>query len=210
MWIPSCMVEKLHSLRVQVEWLQHSDTMRTIKKIRRFLQNHAILFTLLGIICVVALSPFLLILAVVTIPLFFVFCPFMVFLIVSSSFVFGFLFMFAVVVFVGVASCYVIYRLIRLAIGSIQACLNHITSSSSNIYQYSMRRLYELFSQLRDSFTGDFAQHCMNMEECVDSDNSIDLEDIEPDYRDGRDKLYEALLTRPQYTGRDTFEPFQY
>lgn len=70
-----------------------------------------------------------------------------------------------------------------------------------------MRRLYELFSQLRDGLTGDFAQQRMSMEECVDSS---DLEDIEPDYRDGRDKLYEALLTRPQYTGRDTFEPFQY
>lgn len=73
-----------------------------------------------------------------------------------------------------------------------------------------MRRLYELFSQLRDSFTGDFAQQRMNMEKCVDSGNSSDLEDIEPDYRDGRDKLYEALLTRPQFTGRDTFESFQY
>lgn len=73
-----------------------------------------------------------------------------------------------------------------------------------------MRTLYELFSQLRDSSTGDIAQQRINMEECVDSNNSSDLEDIEPDYRDGRDKLYEALLTRPQYTGRDTFEPFQY
>ena len=73
-----------------------------------------------------------------------------------------------------------------------------------------MRTLYELFSQLRDSSTGDIAQQRINMEECVDSNNSSDLEDIEPDYRDGRDKSYEALLTRPQYTGRDTFEPFQY
>lgn len=207
MWVHCCTAEELYSLCVQVECLQHSDTMRTIKKIKRFLQNHTILFKVFGIICLVALSPFLLILAVVAIPLFLVCCSFVAFLVVSSSFVFGFLFNFAVVVFVGAASCHVIYRLIRLAIGSIQACLNYMTSRPSNIYQYSMRRLYELFSQLRNGFTGDFAQQRMSMEECVDSS---ELEDIEPDYRDGRDKLYEALLTRPQYTGRDTFEPFQY
>ena len=216
-WFVSCLdCARFHHgrtgycLRVQVERLQHSDTMGTIKKIKRFVQNHPILFTVLGILYLVALSPFLLILAVMTIPLFLVFCSFMVFLIVSFSFVFGFLFNFAVVVFVGVASCYVIYRLIRLAISCIQACLNCITSCSSNIYQCSMRTLYELFSQLRDSSTGDIAQQRINMEECVDSNNSSDLEDIQPDYRDGRDKLHEALLTRPQYTGRDTFEPFQY
>lgn len=192
-------------LHVQVERLQLSDTMRKIKKIKRFVQNHAILFTVLGIICLVAFSLFLLILAVMAIPLMCVFCSFMAFLVVSSSIVFGFLFNFAVVVFVGVASCYVIYRLIKIAVVYIQACLNYITSC-----QYSNRRIYELFSQLRESFTGELAQQRVNVEECVDSNNSSELEDIEPDYRDGRDKLYDALLTRPQYTGRDTFEPFQY
>ena len=181
--------------------------MRTIKKIKRYVQNHAILFTVLGMICLVPLSPFLVLLTVVTIPLFLVFCSFMAFLILSYSFVFGFLFNFTVVVFVRVTSS---YRLIRLAIGCIQARLNYITACPSSIYQYSMRRLHELFSQLRNSFTGDFAEQRMNMEECVDSNNSSELEDIEPDYRDGRDKLYEVLLTKPQYTARDTFEPFQY
>ena len=115
-----------------------------------------------------------------------------------SSLVFGFLFNFAIVVFVGGISCYVIYCFIRIRIDCIQACLNYVTSCPSNIYQYSKRRIYELFLQLRDSFTGDLAQQRMNVEECDDSNYSSELEDIEPDYRDGRDKLYEALLTRPQ------------
>ena len=184
--------------------------MKRIKKIKQFVRNHAILFIVLGIICLVALFPFLLILAVMTIPLIFVFCSFMAFLVVSSSFTFVFLFNFAVVVFAGVASCYAIYRLIRIAVDHIQSCLNCM-SCPSKIYQYqSKRALYKLLSQLRDSFTGDLVQQRMNMEECVDSNTSSELEDLEPDYRDGRDKLYEALLTRPQYTGRDTFEPFQY
>ena len=79
-WFVSCLdCARFHHgrtgycLRVQVERLQHSDTMGTIKKIKRFVQNHAILFTVLGIIYLVALSPFLLILAVMTIPLFFSF-----------------------------------------------------------------------------------------------------------------------------------------
>lgn len=202
--------EKLHSLHVQVERLQHSDTIRKIKKIKRFVQKHAILFTVLGIICLVALSPFLLILAVMAIPLVLVFCSFMAFLIVSSSFVFGFLFNCAVVVFFGLLSCYIIYRFIRIAIDCIQACLTYIRSCPSKIYQYSKRRIYEFFSQLLDSFTCDLAQQRMKVEECVDSNNSSELEDIEADYRDGQAKLYEALVTRPQYTGRDTFEPFQY
>ena len=186
--------------------------MKRIKKIKQFVQNHAILFIVLGIISLVALFPFLLILAVMTIPLIFVFCSFMAFLVVSSSFTVVFLFNFAVVVFSGVASCYVIYRLIRIAVDCIQSFLNCIMSCPSNIHRYQFKRtLYELLTQLRDSFTGDLAQQRTNMEECVDSNTSSELEDIEPDYRDGRDKLYEALLTRPQYTtGRDTFEPFQY
>ena len=204
--VGTAMHEKLHSLHVPVKWLQYSDTMRKIKKIKRFIQNHAFLFTVLGIICLVPWSPFLLILAVMAMPFIFVFCSLMAFLTVSSSFVFGFLFNFAVVVFVGLACCYVIYRLIRIAID----CMHYITSCPSKMYQYSKKRIYKLFSQLRDSFAGDLAQQRLNtVEECVDSNNSSELEDIEPDYRDGQDKLYEALVTRPQYTGRDTFEPFQ-
>lgn len=202
--------EKLHSLLVQVIRLQHSDTTRKIKKIKRFVQNHTILFTMLGIICLVALSPFLLILAVITTLLFLVFCSFMAFLVVSASFVFGFFFNFAVVVFVGLASCYVVYRLIRIAIDYIKVCLNYINSCPSKMYQHSKRRIDQLFSQLRENFIVDTAQQHMNLGNYVDSNNSSELEDIEPDYRDRQDKLYETLVTRQQNTGVDMFEQFQY
>ena len=202
--------EKLHSLRVQVIRLQHSDTTRKIKKIKRFVQNHTILFTMLAIICLVALSPFLLILAIITTPLFLVFCSFMAFLVVSASFLFGFFFNFAVVVFVGLASCYVVYRLMRIAIDYIKVCLNHITMCPSTMYQHSRRRIDGLFSQLRDNFNVGTAQQHMNLGEFVDSNNSSELEDIEPDYRDRQDKLYEILVTRQQNTGVDMFEQFQY
>lgn len=195
--------EKLHSLRVQVIRLQHSDTTRKIKKIKRFVQNHTILFTMIGIICFVSLSPFLLILAIIATPLFLVFCSFMAFLVVSASFLFGFFFNFAVVVFVGSASCYVVYRLMRIAI-------DYITTCPSTMYQHSKRRIDGLFSQLRDNLSVDTAQQHMNLGEFVDSNNSSELEDIEPDYRDRQDKLYETLVTRQQNTGVDMFEQFQY
>ena len=196
--------EKFHGLQEQVERLQHSDIVRRIKKIKRYIQKHAILFTVLGIIALLTLSPFLLILAVVMAPIFLL-------LVVSSSFVFVFLFNFTVVAFAGAACCYILYCITWFAVKWIQTCLSYIASCPSRIYQYSKSRMCELFSQLLDGFTGDLAQqNVRNVEECIASSGSSELEDIEPDYRDGETKLYEALVSRPQYTGQDTFEPFQY
>lgn len=196
--------DKFHSLQEQVARLQHSDIIRKIKKVKRYIQKHAILFTVLGIIALLTLSPFLVILAVVMAPMFLL-------LVVSSSFVFVLLFNFAVVVFAGAASCYILYRITWFAIHCIQTCLSFVASCPSRIYQYFKVRMYELFSQLLDGFTGGLAQQNVhNVEECSESNDSSELEDIEPDYRDRETKLYEALVSRPQYTGQDTFEPFQY
>lgn len=201
--------EKLRSLQGQVDRLRHSDAMRKIKKIKRYIQKHCICFTLLGIIALVALSPFLLILAVVMAPLFFLLlCSLMAFLVIPFSFVFGFVFNCSLVVFTVAASCYLLYRITRLTIRLIHTCLTYIHDIASCpriIYQYTKSSICELFSQL--GFTA--AQQSINVQES-DSDSNSELEDIEPDYRDREAKLYEALVSRPQFTGRDTFEPFQY
>lgn len=196
--------DKLPSLLEQVERLQHSHIMRKIKKIKRYIPRHAMLFAVVGIIILLTLSPFLVVLSVLMVPMFLL-------LAVSSSFVFIFLFNVTVVVFTGAASCYILYRIIWLANSRIQTCLTYIASCPWKLRQYCKTSMYELISQLLDGFTGDETQqNVRNVEEYIESNHSSELEDIEPDYRDRETKLYEALVSRPQYSGQDTFRPSQY
>lgn len=198
--------DKLHSLQEQVEWLQHSHIMKKTKKIKRYIPRHAMLFSFVGIIILLTLSPFLVVLTVLMAPVFLL-------LVVSSSFVFLFLFNVAVVVLAGAVSCYILYRITWLAINRIQTCLTYIASCPWKIRQYCKTRMYELISQLLDGFTDDETQqnvHCVQEHNVIQFNASSELEDIEPDYRDRETKLYEALVSRPEYTGQDTFEPSQY
>ena len=129
--------EKLHFLKEQgQEWIQHSNTMRKIKKSKRYLQKHAMFFTILGIIAFVILSPFLLISLVVMAPLVVLFCSVVALLIMSSSFVFGLLLNCSLVVFAVVASCYILYRISWFAICRIQTCCTYLESCPSRICRY--------------------------------------------------------------------------
>lgn len=209
--------KRRHLQEMVVERLQHSDLVRKVTRIMHCVQTHPVLFTLLGLVALVVLSPVLVISAILMAPLFFVLCSLMALLggifVVFLSFLSGFLFNFLLFAVTIAASCYIVYYIIQGAICRVQKLLTYIASCPSRMHHSLKSTLLKLCSELLDGISGDLGQRLRKGEEPKlvvkgqKESESSELEDIEPDYRDRECKLYEALVSR-QYTGGDTFEPF--
>ena len=215
----SALHEKQRRFQEMLKKLQHSYIARKLNSIVYTVQKHPFLFSLLGVIALVVLSPFIVFSAILMAPLFFVLCSFTAFLagifVVFLSFLSGFLLNFLLFAVTVAASCYILYRIIRDAICCVQKFLNCIASYPSRIIHCLKSRLHELCVQLLSGLSGNIGQRLRKGKEPRievkrhKETESSEVEDIEPDYRDRESKLYDALVSR-QYTGGDTFEPFRY
>ena len=115
-----------------VERLHYSDLGRKIQKVKLFVQNHPVAYTLVGIITLITLSPFLLFTAIIMAPLFFILCSIMAFiagvLILCLSVLFGFFLNTFIFVSAMSVACCILYCIAHKSVLYIKKLLSYFSS----------------------------------------------------------------------------------
>ena len=188
--------EKIGIILEQFKNLRFREAMCKLKKAQMFLREHPVVGVIVTPILFMALLPSIFAAVIILGPFLFILGSAMAFiggvLVLSSPFLLGVFAPMVISAAMVIASLYTTY---------------YITSAVLCHFRRLAERLTSFFSRFGKSDTR--AEQQLVPTSAKEVRSSDELEEIEPDYRDRQDKLYDALV-RKEYKEGDTFEPFNY